>query len=75
MTRKLIIITKCYDLLMWYIPHIQKLPRNWRFVMGERIENNLYDILEDLIEAKYSRSPSKVLKGRELRKWGKMLHV
>jgi hypothetical protein len=35
-------------------PHGQ-FPRNHRFVLGERIERNLYDLLETLIKAKYTR--------------------
>jgi len=55
-------ITKTYDLIMWSIPHITKFPRSHRFVLGELIERNLYSILEDLIDAKYSKEKLLILR-------------
>jgi hypothetical protein len=50
------IIQKTYDLVKWYVPILNKLPRNHRFTLGERIINGLYELLEGLISARYSRS-------------------
>ena len=50
----LIVITKTYDLILWTCNHTSKFPRNHRFVLGERIERNAYDLLETLLRAKYS---------------------
>ncbi|MGB3693821.1 MAG: diversity-generating retroelement protein Avd [Spirulinaceae cyanobacterium] len=47
------IIQKTYDLIKWYIPIINRLPRSHRFALGERITNNLYDLLENLLRARY----------------------
>ena len=44
--------------LLW--PH-RKFPRNHRFVLGERIERNLYDMLEALIRAKYTKERLPIL--------------
>ena len=52
---ELTVITKTYDFILWSCNHTSKFPRNHRFVLGERIERNLYDLLEILIRAKYSR--------------------
>ena len=52
---ELTVITKTYDLILWSCNHTGKFPRNHRFVLGERIERNLYDLLELLIRAKYTR--------------------
>jgi hypothetical protein len=52
---ELVIITKTYDLILWSCHHTSNSPRNHRVVLGERIERNLYDLLETLIQAKYSR--------------------
>ena len=52
---ELVVITKTYDLILWSCNHTGKFPRNHRFVLGERIERNLYDLLETLIQAKYTR--------------------
>ena len=50
------IIQKTYDLIKWYVPVLNRLPRNYRFSLGERIMNNLYDLLEKLIRARFSKS-------------------
>jgi hypothetical protein len=50
------IIQKTYDLVKWYVPILNKLPRDHRFTLGERIINGLYELLEGLISARYSRS-------------------
>ena len=53
--KELPIIQKTYDLIKWYIPIVNRLPRNHRFALGERIVNNLYDLLEGLIGARYAK--------------------
>ena len=50
---ELVVITKTYDVILWSCNHTSKFPRNHRFVLGGRIECNLYDLLEILIRAKY----------------------
>src|SRR3954464_7999263 len=52
---ELTVITKTYDLILWSCNHISQFPRNHRFVLGERIERNLYDLLETLLKARYTR--------------------
>jgi hypothetical protein len=42
---ELTVITKTYDLILWSCHHTGKFPRNHRFVLGERIERTLYDLL------------------------------
>jgi hypothetical protein len=54
--QELPIIQKTYDLIKWYIPILNRLPRNHRFTLGERIINNLYDLLEGLIQARYAKN-------------------
>ena len=49
------IIRAFYDFVLWLVPKIAKFPRNHRFVLGERMERQLYNILENLIRAKYTR--------------------
>lgn len=56
------IIQKTYDLLCWYIPHVNKMPRNHRFGLGDRIATSLYEILDGLIRAKFSTSKKDILK-------------
>ena len=59
-------ITKTYDLILWSCNHTSNFPRNHRFVLGERIERNLYSLLETADRREYlseraakSRSPSR----------------
>ena len=58
--QELIVITKMYDLVLWSCNHTGRFPRNHRFVLGERIERQLYELLETLIQAKYTRELRRV---------------
>jgi hypothetical protein len=42
--QELVVVTKTYDLILWSCHHTSRFPRNHRFVLGERIERNLYDL-------------------------------
>ena len=46
-------MAKAYDLLKTAIPVLNGLPRNFKFTLGDRLQNHLSDILELLIEAVY----------------------
>jgi hypothetical protein len=52
---ELVVITRAYDLMLWSCHHTGRFQRSHRFVLGERIERNLYDLLETLIKARYTR--------------------
>ena len=65
-TDELTVITKTYDLILWSCNHTGKFPRNHRFVLGERIERNLYDLLETLIQAKYTKQRQPLLEKANL---------
>jgi hypothetical protein len=36
---------------LWYVPLLNRLPRDHRFTLGERIINSLYELLEELVSA------------------------
>ena len=55
MQPELPIIQRTYDLILWYVPWLNKLPRDFKFVLGERVQNTLYGFLEALIRARYRR--------------------
>jgi hypothetical protein len=59
--QELLVITKTYDLIAWACKHTSRFPRNHRFVLGERLERNLHDLLELLIQARYSRERKPLL--------------
>ena len=47
------IIQKVYDFTLWYVPIVNRLPRDHKFTLGDRVVNLLFDIHEDLLRAKY----------------------
>ncbi|MDJ0902468.1 MAG: diversity-generating retroelement protein Avd [Xenococcus sp. MO_188.B8] len=49
------VIQKTYDFIQWYVPILNRLPRNHKFTLGDRAITKLYDLLEGLIEARYAR--------------------
>jgi len=49
------IIQKTYDLIKWYVPLLNRLPRSHRFLLGDRIITGLYTLLEGLIQARYAK--------------------
>src|SRR5271157_3504293 len=64
--QELIVITKTYDLILWSCNHTSGFPHNHRFVLGERIERNLYNLLETLIAAKYTKNRQQLLEEANL---------
>ena len=46
---ELILFQKIYGLMLWLHPAVNKFPKSQRFLLGQRIENCLLDILEDVI--------------------------
>ena len=60
-TNELPVIQKTYDLIKWYIPIINRLPRIHKFAIGDRITKFLYEMLEDLIIARYTRDKILIL--------------
>jgi hypothetical protein len=60
-------LTKTYDLLLWVIPQLEKFPRSQKFLLGDRIEVLMLDILDGLIEAAYTRSKESLLRQANLR--------
>ena len=54
------IIQKTYDLIKWYVPILNRLPKDHKFMLGDRMINCLYNILETLILARYSAIRNRV---------------
>ncbi len=55
MAADLPIIQKTYDLIKWYVPILNGLPRDHKFQLGDRMVTGLYELLEGLILARYQR--------------------
>ena len=60
-------IQACYELLLWIVPVLDRLPRNRKFTLGDRIESRLIDALSLLVAASYSRTKSERLSEANVR--------
>lgn len=58
---ELSIIQKTYDLLKWYIPILNRLPKDFRFSLGSRMSDTLYGLLENLLRAKFTQDKTLIL--------------
>ncbi len=61
------VIQKTYDLILWYVPLLQKLPRDHRFSLGDRMIESLYALLEELIAARYAKEKLTQLEASNVR--------
>jgi hypothetical protein len=48
------IIQATTDLIRWFVPLLNRLPKDHRFALGDRLVSGLYDFLEGLVRARYS---------------------
>lgn len=55
------VVEKHYKLILWMLPKIANFPKDQRFLLADRIERILLDILEMLIEAVYSKERKGIL--------------
>ena len=55
------IIVKSYTLTLWYIQKIEKLPKNHRYTLGERIQSSLIALLMTLSDTIYSKEKKELL--------------
>lgn len=63
----LLVLTKVYDLLRWYVERIGSFPRQHRYSLGVRIEKHLFRVLEWLTMARYQRENRRFLEKVNLR--------
>lgn len=59
---KLIVFKKTYDFLIWLYPCLDKFPKSQKFVLGNRIMENVLDFLEILIETNNAYEKKDLLK-------------
>ena len=55
------IVAKYYVFLKWAMLHIEKLPKNQRYVFGKYFEDKLLNILENLLRAYYQKDKIAIL--------------
>lgn len=53
------VVAKTYDLLLYIVPQLAKYPKAQRYLLADRIQTKLMDILEQLIKAYYTRGSMK----------------
>lgn len=61
------IFVRWLEFLAWLLPATEKFPKRVRFTFADRINNLALDIVEDLVEARYSRDKQSLLKRVNLR--------
>jgi hypothetical protein len=61
------IFTRWMEFLEWLLPATEKFPKRVRFTFADRINNLALDIVEDLVEARYSRDKRLLLQRVNLR--------
>lgn len=60
------IIQKAYNTAIYLIPVLERMPRAHRFTLGDRIANAVYDFLELLTVARFTRDKLQMLKEANL---------
>lgn len=50
------LFVRTYDFLLWFIPHVQKFPRIYRFTLSERLQRLALDFQDTIIAAGKSNS-------------------
>ena len=61
------IFIKWMDFLKWLLSATEKFPKRTRFTFADRINNLALDVVEDIIEARYSKSKIQILQKANLR--------
>ena len=67
MRKELPIFVEWMEFLSWLLATTEKFPKHVRFTLSQRIENLALDVVEDLVEARYTRSKKDVLRRANLR--------
>ncbi len=60
------VLEKQYQLILWLLPRMAEFPKDQRFLLADRLENTLLDVLERLIEAVYRKDKVPILREANL---------
>ena len=55
-----------YRFVVWLVPTLERFPRSQKFLLGDRIQGAAMDVLEQLIEATYTRQRERHLANANL---------
>jgi hypothetical protein len=61
------VFVKWMEFLKWLLPTTEKFPHKVRFTFANRIDNLALDVVEDLVEARYTSEKRAILKRANLR--------
>ena len=50
------LFVRTYDFLLWFIPHVQKFPRVYRFTLSERVQKLALDFQDTIVAAGKTQS-------------------
>ena len=53
-------VEKTYTLLKYSIPILAKFPRNQKYLLGDRMENGMLEVLELFVQAYYTKKGKKL---------------
>lgn len=45
------LFVRTYDFMLWFIPHVQKFPRVYRFTLSERVQRLAFDFQDAIVAA------------------------
>jgi len=60
-------VTKTYDFTLWLLPHLAKFNRDYRFTLGNRLEDGTLEVLEILVESSYTKDKRLLLQRANIR--------
>ncbi len=71
------VLTRTDDFIKWFLPKLEKFPRNYKFLFGDRLVQIQLDLLEHLIEAYYRKEKLPYLRAAniELEKLRHLLQI
>ncbi len=49
------VLTKLHELLLYSVPQLAKMPRDQKFLLGDRIETKMLEVLEHALRAYYRK--------------------
>ena len=49
-------VESMYRLVLWLVPTVEKFSRRQKFLLGDRLQATVLDVLERLVEATYTRT-------------------
>jgi len=63
---EMLVITRAYDLVREVTDRVRRFPRDLRFVLGDRMLSTVFDVLDALIEARYTADRARLLRAANL---------